>query len=927
MKRNRAKPDASQSHCVQDSPPQKNEASTDLPNSGEALGVLIGMLRIVQNSDATGAKNYFSRGAREYYVDGGQELRGAWRGIGAQKLGLSDDITLAEWHAICDGLNPKTGEKLLQRIKDNRTVGYDFNFHVPKSVSVLYGMTQDERILKAFHESVNATMREMEAEMQTRVRKNGKDENRLTGNMLYGEFVHLTARPLEDGIPDPHLHAHCFVLNTTWDDQEKKWKAGQFRELKRDAGWFEGRFHSRLARKLCELGLPVEPTRTGWEIAGVSRQLVDKFSRRTAAIEEEARKKGITDAAEKAELGAKTRKRKAKDLTMPELREQWRSRMTPREQQTIERLQKEIGGKSIPTQAQAAEFAVSYAIAHEFERRSVMPYRAVLATALKRAAGLASLEQVVKEADRRLLTGEYGGQKMATTREVLQEERAMLDWCRKTRGTMPAMAKPDRKLKRDKLNSSQRAAVQHILHDSRDRVTLLRGAAGTGKSTLMAEVADGIAENGGRIVALAPTAEATEVLRRDGFKNAQTLAMFLKNTRLQQRALGAVLWCDEAGLVGSKTIAEFFRLADKLDARVILTGDKRQNPSVERGSVLHLLESEAGIKNAELTKIERQRDAYKYKEAVEALSEGRSKEGFEKLDALGWIHAIADGAERYGRLAADYVDTVASGRECLVISPTHQEGREHVIREIRRVLMERGMLGADRRVFRVLQNANLTEAQRGDAMEYLPDDVLQFHQNAKGYRRGDRIIAGEPELPLHLAKRFTVFRSRELEIAPGDRVRITNNGWTKDGRHKLINGKLYRIEKFTKGGDIVLSNGWTVAKDFGHIAHGYCVTNYAAQGKTVNHRVLVAHSDMSLPATTKEGFYVACSRARQSVGIYCDDKESLKEAVGISNERITATEMVNQAARAREVVELHRRYEHRYGEREADRGRELVYER
>jgi hypothetical protein len=142
----------------------------------------------------------------------------------------------------------------------------------------------------------------------------------------------------------------------------------------------------------------------------------------------------------------------------------------------------------------------------------------------------------------------------------------------------------------------------------------------------------------------------------------------------------------------------------------------------------------------------------------------------------------------------------------------------------------------------------------------------------------------------------------------------------------LINGKLYRIKKFTKGGDIVLSNGWVVGKRFGHISHGYCVTNYSAQGKTVNHRVLVAHSDMSLPATTKEGFYVACSRAKQSVGIYCDDKESLKEAIGISNERITATELVNQA-RAREAVELYRRFEYLHGERELERDRELVHER
>jgi conjugative relaxase-like TrwC/TraI family protein len=881
---------------------------------------------MIPNTNVARSKDYFSKSAGEYYLDGQQELRGVWRGEGAKKLGLAGDISVADWHAICEGIGPKSGERLLQRFKEKRVVGWDFNFHVPKSVSLLYGIREDERILKAFRDSVDATMRECEAEMQTRVRKNGKDENRVTGNMVYGEFIHLTARPLDDGMPDPHLHAHCFVLNTTWDEQEKRWKAGQFVGLNRDAPYFEGRFHSRFARKLAELGLPIERTRTGWEIAGVSRQLVDKFSRRTAVIEEEARKRGITDPAEKAELGAKTRKHKAKDLTMPELRKQWRSRMTPREEQTIERLQKQIGGKPIPTAEQAAEIALDYAVAHAFERRSVMPYRAVLATALKRAAGFASIEQVVREADRRLLTGEYGGQKMATTREVLEEERAMLDWCRKTRGTMPPMGKSDRKLKREKFNADQRAAVRFLLHESRDRVALLRGAAGTGKSMLMSEVADGIAEYGGRIVPLAATAEATQDLRKDGFKSAHTLAMFLTDSRLQQRAQGAVLWCDEAGLVGSKTMAEFFRLADKLDARVILTGDKRQNPSVERGSVLHLLESEAGIKNVELTEIERQRDAYRYKEAVEALSEGRSKDGFDKLDALGWIHEIADDEERYARLAADYVDTIALGKECLVVSPTHVEGRDHVTREIRRVLIERGMLGADRRVFRVLQNANLTEAQRGDVMEYLPDDMLQFHQNATGYKRGDRANVGTTQLPLHLAKRFAVYRSRELELAPGDKIRITKNGRTKDDKHDLINGKLYRIKKLTKRGDIVLNNDWVVAKDFGHISHGYCVTNYAAQGKTVNHRVLVAHSDMSLPATTEEGFYVACSRARQSVGIYCDDKESLKEAIGMSNERITATELVNQA-RAREAVELHRRFEYLHADRELERDRELVHER
>ncbi len=52
-------------------------------------------------------------------------------------------------------------------------MGYDFTFSVPKSVSLLYAMSGDRDILEAFREAVNETMREMEAEMKTRVRRKG----------------------------------------------------------------------------------------------------------------------------------------------------------------------------------------------------------------------------------------------------------------------------------------------------------------------------------------------------------------------------------------------------------------------------------------------------------------------------------------------------------------------------------------------------------------------------------------------------------------------------------------------------------------------------------------------------------------------------------------------------------------------------------
>ncbi len=49
-------------------------------------------------------------------------------------------------------------------------MGYDFTFSVPKSVSLLYAMSGDQDIMDAFRAAVDETMREIEAEMKTRVR-------------------------------------------------------------------------------------------------------------------------------------------------------------------------------------------------------------------------------------------------------------------------------------------------------------------------------------------------------------------------------------------------------------------------------------------------------------------------------------------------------------------------------------------------------------------------------------------------------------------------------------------------------------------------------------------------------------------------------------------------------------------------------------
>ena len=124
---------------------------------------------------------------------------------------------------------------------------YDFNVHLPKSLSVLIERTGDPRLLALVQESAESMMQELETEMQARVRKGGLDENRTTGNMVWASILHRTSRPSKtDGLPDPQTHLHLCAFNATFDSAERQWKAGQFRDLVRDAPYWQAQFHSLL---------------------------------------------------------------------------------------------------------------------------------------------------------------------------------------------------------------------------------------------------------------------------------------------------------------------------------------------------------------------------------------------------------------------------------------------------------------------------------------------------------------------------------------------------------------------------------------------------------------------------------------------------------------------------------------------------------
>lgn len=297
--------------------------------------------------------------------------------------------------------------------------------------------------------------------------------------------------------------------------------------------------------------------------------------------------------------------------------------------------------------------------------------------------------------------------------------------------TAPRVQGPELELLRVELGSAglgedQAAAVLGVMASGRAGDVLI-GPAGAGKSHTVGVLArTWEAHHGGRVVGLATSQRATQVLAEDGLEALNT-AQFRKRFGSAGRdevRPGDLFVVDESGMSSTAELAEIQRLVADGGGKLLFTGDHHQLTSIGSGGMLELLARDNGA--FELAEIHRFANDWE-KDASARLRTGdatviRQYEDRGRLRG-GTLEEMQDAAMR-GYLA----DTV-TGRESLLIVATNDEASA-LSREIRDQLIELGQVdGGD---LARLRDSNFISA--GDVIQARRNDYDLGVVNRGTYR-------------------------------------------------------------------------------------------------------------------------------------------------------------------------------------------------
>ena len=277
----------------------------------------------------------------------------------------------------------------------------------------------------------------------------------------------------------------------------------------------------------------------------------------------------------------------------------------------------------------------------------------------------------------------------------------------------------------------------------------------------------------------------------------------------------------------------------------------------------------------------------------------------------GRITEIVDDEDRLRAIASDYV---SNSKRTLVISPANQE-RVAINSMIHQQLQSQGVIShADHETTILVDRQDMTGAERKFALAYVPqEDVIRYNKGSKafGINKGDygRVLntnhsENELTVQLHDGRQVTynpkrlsgvsVYKEATRQFAVGDRIQFR----APFEQAKVKNTELGTIINIAQGEFTVVLSGDRVItlnpERFPHLDHGYAVTSYSSQGKTMDRVLVNAETTETDLLVNQRMAYVAVSRARLDARIYTDSAADLGGALVRRKDKTMALEALRQ---------------------------------
>ena len=916
----------------------KNESVDYINNLSISEGSKISLLKIIDKLAEKGEK--FSKTSVEKYQNNIFSI-----------LNKEIILNIEEKSIIKNEIKLKT--EIFKKSNERRP-GYDLTFSAPKSVSICALVGNDNNLIKAHREAVEASLKIVEQEYsQVRVRESGKSERNIetTGNIAVATFEHDVSRK-----KDPQLHTHCVVMNYT------KKSDNSWRSIHQDGFFYDSKkigliYQNELAKRVKNLGYEIEINSNGtFDIKGYSKEQLNVFSKRT----EQMNDMGAKSQKEKTKIVKNKRDKKDEEIPREVIHKNWDnefkkaglvhpipilnkstivqkiSNIFSNENKTeknnniiesvrinniIENSMKDITANDVSFKKSKLEAKVfekllgsdSYnynEIRHsinlylenntkiigsenkkEYIPKSMLKLESETISIMQRGKNI--FESIVDETEARKITDEIHNKSIADGFKGL--------------------------------NDGQRGAIELMLITN-DRVFAWQGVAGAGKSFSLGAASKIAMEKGIIVKGFAPSAEAAKNLAAEAkLSEAHTVASLLVKETQPGRGKGNEIWIvDEAGLLSAADAHALLKKAEVENARLLLVGDTRQLSSVGAGNPFKQLQ-ENGIKTAQLTQGIRQKDKT-MKESVDLIADGKHKEGLEILDKSGKIFEVKNTEDIIAKMANDYLELKSDDvKKSLFISSTNYEKKE-ITNLVRSELKNKGDLSNS--IFidtyialdhneHALKYANvynegdivILNKRYQDLKANQPYKILEVNHSKN--KISIQIDDGNIK-EINISKiKCNLFREEKIELCNGDRIK-----WTKN--HK--NPQVYKDENNKKNDnqaqDKRLNGQYLTVKNI-DVINKKAVFEYenGKKGEPAKTEIIDLSKKQfldysyvttvfssqgktcnkvyaSLTNVDRENFYVAISRAEYDCKLYTKDIDLLYRKVEKYGVNLTAHEKI-----------------------------------